>query len=101
MVKLIKILPLMFLLGCTCKPIINTEYVEKKVPVYVYSEPPMFERPSLEIFSITEETLLSESDESRAIIAKAYVVTIKQLQQYVEKMEQYLQKERELAQTNK
>lgn len=67
-------------------------FQEVKVPVYVVVEPPVVQRPELEISTLSEEQKKDPGE-----LAKAHKITIKQLQQYSENLEKIIEKQRELA----
>jgi hypothetical protein len=74
----------LFIVGCgTTKTI--TEYRDVRTPVYIIPKPPKESRPELAIEQVTPQ-----QKDDLGELAKAYKLSVKQLQQYVERLEKII-----------
>jgi hypothetical protein len=78
--------------GCIKKPMVKTEYVEKKVPVNAVPAPPTVPKPVLETSKLTEE-----DKKNLGKVTQAYVVENKQLKAYTGILEMIINTYRELS----
>jgi type IV pilus biogenesis protein CpaD/CtpE len=81
--------------ACAVAPPAKIVYQEVKIPIIVVPAPPKFERPVLEIDKLSD---LQKEDEGQ--LAKAYVITIKQLEDYSDRQQQSIDKYDDLSKQN-
>jgi hypothetical protein len=88
---IIYIILCIFLIGCSNKEI-RTEFVDKPVPYIVVPPPPTLVRPSLATLELTEDEKKIDGE-----IAKAYVITVEQLLNYVSILEKIVARYEQLS----